>query len=221
MQKKFATFETYVKRTFVKPGHSTDHTGMLGEDVPPYASLYLRFMEFEKDNQQTQSAAAKRRRNNDLIGLLMEQRGPLGSNGNMPPLSQVQAENERCVTTDDNASTIIVPVEAENIVGSGISPTIASPAAKKAKLDHLKKTPVNNPQLGGFLKDFMNTINEQVGQFVNNTSEQSRTKADIMKEYRDAKDDYDKAVADNNEEDKEFYKLSKELLKKEMDNFNN
>ena len=151
----------------------------------------------------------------------MEQRGPLGSNGNMPPLSQVQGENERCVTTDGNASTTIVPFGAENIIGSGIGPTIASPAAKKAKLDHLKKKTVNNPQLGGFLKDFMNTINEQVGQFVNNTSEPTRTKADIMKEYRDAKDNYDKAVAENNEEDKEFYKLSKELLKKEMDNFNN
>ena len=67
----------------------------------------------------------------------------------------------------------------------------------------------------------MNTINKQVGQFVKNTSEPTRTKANIMKEYRDAKDGYDKAVADNNEEDKEFWKLSKDLLLKEMDNFKN
>ena len=190
--------------------------------MPQHAALYIRFMEYEKDNQQTQSAANKRRRKNEMIGIFLEGRGPVGSNGNMPPLSQIRAENERCVTTDQNASTTITPVVGvSNIVGATVGRSYASPAAKKAKLDQMKNTPINNPQLGSFIKDFMNTINKQVGEFVNNHCEVkvTCTKDDIMKEYGSAKEGYDKAVADNNESDKDFYKISKDTLKKEMENF--
>lgn len=66
----------------------------------------------------------------------------------------------------------------------------------------------------------MININEQVGQIVNNTSEQPpiRTVGDIMKEYCEAATQYDKAVESNKETDKAFWKRAKENLKKELEN---
>lgn len=222
MQNKFASFEEYVKKKFVRPAHSTDQTGADGEEMPCYAALYLQYLEHVKDNQFTQSAAAMRRRKNEIISTHVEERGPLGSNGNMPPLSQIRSENERFVTTNRNTSTTIVPVGVGNITQSGINHTIASPAAKKAKLDNLKNTPLGNQQLGGFLNNFMKGVNEQIGHLVDNTSEQpatTRTVGDIMRDYTEASTQYGKADETNNETDKAFWDSAKKRLQKELENF--
>ena len=162
-----------------------------------------------------------RKRKNAIIGTHLEERGPLGSNGNTAPLSQVRADNERFVTTDRNTSTTIVPVGVENITQSGMTPTIASPAAKKAKLDQLKNTPLSNPQLGGFLNNFMKGVSEHLGTIVDNTSEQptsTRTVSDIMADYTEASTQYEKAKTENRDTDKDFWASAKKRLQRELEN---
>ena len=102
-----------------------------------------------------------------------------------------------------------------------MTPTIASPAAKKAKLDKLKNTPLSNPELGGFLNNFMKGVSEQIGTMVDNTSEQptrTRTVSDIMADYTEASTQYERADTENRDADKAFWASAKKRLQRELEN---
>lgn len=163
-----------------------------------------------------------------MIGMLMEKRASVGTDGDAKPLSEVRAENDRFVMTDNNASTIIQAVTQMDLPNIMKVHWIESVAQRRAKLDQLQTGQVGNQNVASLIYDFMNQMNANVTTLVNNTTTGTTTAVDstkkesnLINEYKEACELYKKAKEENAEDDQAFYsKMKANIMKrlKDMDN---
>ena len=207
MQRRFRTFESWVKKEYRHIFDLTDESGLLGREVPPEAMLYMELTEFEKRDTTALATGATRKRKNETICNSIVPRGPC--NGNMLDFSHLSANNP-------NASTAIVPAIGNDIVPFSYAAGIENIATQNAKLNEFKCGQTASLNLSNQVVEFMNTLKSQVGSIVNNPVMLARQPGDILKEYKDAVDGLERAKKENNKDDQHFYEKMKSKLQKEL-----
>ena len=126
-----------VRHTYMKQSHSTDTTGAMGEELVPEIMLCIEFLHFDALHREQNSQTGKRRKKNGKINTLIGKRAPVGTDGDAKPLSEIRAENDRYVTTGNNASTSIQAVTQMDLSNKIQVHRIESVAERRANLNQL------------------------------------------------------------------------------------
>ena len=179
--------------------HSRDTTGALDEDIPSWVSLCREYKQWEDAAPSTNAQQQANRIVNAVVQQrLMEPRGPLGDNNDVPLRSQVGAENNRDSGNGSgrtNASSVIRDntlitgiVQDAGVIDGAVGPVAT---AVTSVIGGCNRT--SRRTRGDVLSHIERSRDRQasqlcssLGDILNNIVHPPRTLSDIAKDYREA-----------------------------------